>query len=124
MTLTGTQILALLEQQWSAAPGGTEKVTLLAVSNGFSYAWDGTRPLGSRVVPDSVRVAGEALVGDRSYRVTCNSFLATGGDGFSVFAAGTDRLGGALDLDALERYFGVHAPVEAPAAGRVTRADL
>ena len=36
--------------------------------------------------------------------MTVNSFLATGGDGFAVLNEGTDRLGGALDLDALEAY--------------------
>ena len=36
--------------------------------------------------------------------MTVNSFLATGGDGFSVLNEGTDRVGGAVDLDALEDY--------------------
>ena len=36
--------------------------------------------------------------------MTVNSFLATGGDGFGVLNDGTDRLGGAVDLDALEAY--------------------
>ena len=35
-----------------------------------------------------------------SYRVTVNSFLADGGDGFTTFAQGTSRLGGDLDIDA------------------------
>ena len=30
-----------------------------------------------------------------SFRVTMNNFLATGGDGFTVFNEGTDALGGA-----------------------------
>ena len=39
-----------------------------------------------------------------TYRITVNSFLATGGDGFGILNSGTDRLGGAVDLDALEDY--------------------
>ena len=35
-----------------------------------------------------------------------NNFLATGGDGFTVFNEGTDSLGGAQDIDALVAYFG------------------
>jgi 5'-nucleotidase len=35
-----------------------------------------------------------------TYRVTVNSFLATGGDGFTIFNNGTNRLGGAQDIDA------------------------
>ena len=38
-----------------------------------------------------------------SFRVTMNNFLATGGDGFTVFNEGTDALGGAQDIDALRR---------------------
>jgi 5'-nucleotidase len=39
-----------------------------------------------------------------SYRVTVNSFLADGGDTFTLLIGGTDRLGGAVDTDALEAY--------------------
>ena len=58
-----------------------------------------------------------------SYRVTVNSFLATGGDGFSVFNAGTDRVGGDVDIDALETYLTLPAnnPIAPPALTRVTR---
>ncbi len=34
-----------------------------------------------------------------------NNFLATGGDGFTVFNEGTNSLGGAQDIDALIAYF-------------------
>jgi 5'-nucleotidase len=40
-----------------------------------------------------------------TFRVTMNSFLAAGGDGFTVFNQGTDPLGGAQDIDALVDYF-------------------
>jgi 5'-nucleotidase len=40
-----------------------------------------------------------------SYRVTVNSFLADGGDNFVVLKDGTNRLGGDVDLDAVEKYF-------------------
>jgi 5'-nucleotidase len=39
-----------------------------------------------------------------------NNFLATGGDGFTVFNEGTSPLGGAVDLDALVAYFGATEP--------------
>ena len=40
----------------------------------------------------------------RRYRVTVNNFLASGGDGFSVFAESSDAFDAGLDLDALEAY--------------------
>ena len=104
-TLTGQQIYELLEQQWSAAQPFAR---ILQVSTGFGYqhAYDAGKPLGGRYLCDgSVAVNGVAVDKTARYRVTMNSFLADGGDNFSVFAQGADPLGGAQDLDALEAYF-------------------
>jgi 5'-nucleotidase len=56
-----------------------------------------------------------------SFRVTMNNFLATGGDGFTVFKEGTDALGGAVDLDAFVDYFRAAgaAGVAVPALNRI-----
>ena len=53
--------------------------------------------------------------------MTMNNFLATGGDGFTVFNEGTDALGGAVDLDALVAYFEAAgaAGVAVPALNRI-----
>ncbi|HWH27662.1 MAG TPA: hypothetical protein VNU26_01655 [Mycobacteriales bacterium] len=48
-----------------------------------------------------------------------NSFLAGGGDGFSVLTGGTDRVTGDIDLDALTAYLGANSPVSAPALDRI-----
>jgi 5'-nucleotidase len=40
-----------------------------------------------------------------------NNFIATGGDGFTAFTAGTDTLVGMSDLDALVAYFKAGSPV-------------
>ena len=47
-------------------------------------------------------------------RVTMNNFLATGGDGFTVFNEGTDALGGAQDIDAFVAYLGSFLPGAVP----------
>ncbi|MFZ4757868.1 MAG: 5'-nucleotidase C-terminal domain-containing protein, partial [Burkholderiaceae bacterium] len=57
------------------------------------------------------------------YRVTVNSFLADGGDGFETFRAGTDRLGGDLDVDALIAWLGATPTLEVPRAARVQRLE-
>jgi hypothetical protein len=52
-----------------------------------------------------------------------NSFLASGGDNFTVFRDGTDPAGGpGLDLDALEAYRQVE-PADAAGAGPDPRPD-
>ena len=55
-----------------------------------------------------------------SYRVTVNSFLADGGDSFPILTQGTDRLGGAVDTDALEAYFVAHSPVPPGPQNRIS----
>ena len=118
MTLTGAQIDALLEQQFdNPAVGGNR---ILQVSEGFSYSWSASAPTGSKVDPASIMIDGVEVDPAAGYRVTVNSFLADGGDNFSVLLEGTDRLGGEVDLDALVTYFGANSPVAPGPQDRIT----
>ncbi len=117
MTLTGAQLDAALEQQWQ--PTTTR---ILPPSASLAYTWSASAPIGSKVDAASIRIGGVAVVATSTYRVTVNSYLASGGDGFTVFAAGTERVGGAIDVDALAAYLGSHDPVDPPALDRITRA--
>ena len=119
MSLTGAHIQNLLEDQFDNPEPGSSRI--LQVSAGFSYTWDAAQPTGSKVDPTSIAIDGRVVDPETSYRVTVNSFMAEGGDLYSVLADDTDRLGGALDLDALIAYF---ANTEAVAPGpqnRITR---
>jgi len=49
-----------------------------------------------------------------TYKVTTNSFLADGGDAFTVFREGTNRVGGGEDLAALIRYLAAKSPLGPP----------
>jgi 5'-nucleotidase len=118
-TCTGAQIQALLEQQFDNPAAG--QVRILTVSRGFNYSYDRTRPAGDRVINSTVRLDGNPIVDGQSYRVQMNSFLATGGDGFSVFNQCTNQLGGEIDLDALVRYFQAHSPISPPTEDRIVR---
>ena len=118
-TMTGAQVRALLEQQFPGCGGQTTK-RILQVSAGFSY--DQTPEAGTcadRI--GAITLNGTPLDPVADYRVTMNSFLATGGDGFTVFNQGTNPLGGAVDLDALLDYFEASAgPIAPPATTRIT----
>ena len=117
MTLTGEQIDTLLEQQWE----GQTSPRILQVSEGFTYAWDANQPIGDRVDPLSIAIYGTPLDLTATYRITVNSFLADGGDNFSVLTEGTDRLGGEIDLDAMVTYFMLNSPVAPGPQDRITR---
>lgn len=115
LDLTGAQIRALLEQQWS--PSGT--VRILQVSKGFSYRWDAGRPLGARVVADSLMLDGVPLSPGAPYRVAVPDFLAGGGDGMTVLLQGQNRSVGKDLLTAVADYLTTHSPYTPAAMGRI-----
>ncbi|MES1204997.1 MAG: bifunctional metallophosphatase/5'-nucleotidase [Pseudomonadota bacterium] len=114
MNLTGAQIRQVLEQQWLGQPFPR----IMKVS-GLTYTWDPARPIGSRVV--EVRQSGVPISPSATYSVTCNNFMSTGGDNFTTFVAGTDKVGGPIDLDALVDYVEAHTPVAAVTDGRIAQ---
>jgi 5'-nucleotidase len=99
LTLTGAQLASVLEQQWLSS-----RPRILQPSGNVSYSWSAAAAPGSKVVPGSLKVDGRAVAPDARVRVTVNSFLAAGGDGFRVFIDGADRVGGPPDLEALVEY--------------------
>ena len=119
LTLTGAQIDTLLEQQFDNPTVGQTRI--LQVSAGFTYSWTASAPTGSKVDIASIMINGVPIDPSATYRVTVNSFLADGGDNFSVLPQGTDRLGGAVDTDAFEAYFQAHSPVAPGPQNRITR---
>ncbi len=131
MTLTATQLKALLEQQFKGCAGQAAN-RVMQVSNGLKYSWSAGAPACSKIVdvtftPTDVTVTPPVATGapqivvsngvvqnpGRTYRVTVNNFMATGGDGFTTLTGGANSLGGAQDIDALVAYL---ANYKAPAA--------
>jgi 5'-nucleotidase len=110
MTLSGAELKSLLESQQRPGRGAP---TLLAPSAGLAYRWVAGAPFGQRV--QDLRLNGAPLDAARDYRITVNSFLADGGDGFTALGAGHQRSGGGQDIDALLAYLQtVPAPVAVP----------
>ncbi|WP_232843126.1 bifunctional metallophosphatase/5'-nucleotidase [Allopontixanthobacter confluentis] len=115
-SFTGAQLLALLEQQFD--DDGFAQT--FSPSEGFAMRYDMRRPSGSRLVAASLD--GKPINPAATYRVTMNSFLAAGGDGFTVFADGTNVVTGPVDLDAMEAYLRAVPLRQLPETGRVTEA--
>jgi 5'-nucleotidase len=119
ITVSGAQLQRALEQQWLNQP----RPRVLQVSRGFTYTWDNSKPPGQRIVPGSLKLNGVSVEPQQRLRVTVNSFLASGGDNFSVFKQdGQDARTGMMDIDAFERYVtaqGTVSPVSAPRIQRV-----
>jgi 5'-nucleotidase len=117
LTLTGAQIKETLEQQWA----DPTRPRILQVSNGFSFSWDGAKPIGDRVALDRMSLNGKPIDAATSYRVTVNNYLAVGGDGFIALKQGTEALVGVYDSDALYGYFRANSPIGPAAGNRIAR---
>jgi 5'-nucleotidase len=117
LTLTGTQIKAMLEQQWL----DPKRPRILQVSKGFSYAWDEARPYGDRVAEGRMSLNGQRIDPAMSYRVTVNNYLAVGGDGFTALKEATTPQIGIYDVDALYAYFQMNSPVSPAQPGRIIK---
>lgn len=101
MTLTGAQLRTLLESQFPGCNGQTARRVLQA-STGLAYQYTEGAACNGRI--GNIVVHGAMVEPSTAYRVTVNSFLADGGDGFTVLTAGTQRLGGAVGVDSFEAY--------------------
>ncbi len=113
ITLTGAQLDAVLEQQQQDS-----RVTVLQISAGLTYSWSTSAPAGSKV--SNLRLNGSPIDPTTSYRVSVNNFLAAGGDGFTGFTAGTNLVGGPIDLDAFTAYLTANPNLSPPPADRIT----
>jgi len=122
LSLTAKDLKDFLEEQFAGCLGQSATATRFALpSAGFKYTWDGAKACGARISHVTLRTGSttETLVDasgvvanpTKSYRVTVNNFMADGGDGYSTLLKGTNRLGGAQDIDALTAYMtGFKAP--------------
>jgi len=132
LTLTSAQLKALLEQQFDHCTDPLPECAL-QVSAGLRIQWSASASAGSRIVdvdwtpvdlaavPPAVTGPTQAIVNAgvvlepaRKWRVTVNGFLAGGGDGYSTLVAGTDRLQGGQELDALAAYLAPYIAPHAP----------
>ena len=112
-SFTGAQLIAILQQQF--ADPAYPKV--LSVSDGFEMRVE-QRDGDWKFVDATLN--GQPIDPAATYRVTMNSFLASGGDGFTGFDAGTNVVTGRTDLEAMEAYLSADAVRQVPATDRVT----
>ncbi|HST86453.1 MAG TPA: bifunctional metallophosphatase/5'-nucleotidase [Kineosporiaceae bacterium] len=120
MSLTGRQLDAVLELQFcnSAAPSPDQRVPL-GVSRGFTYSYDPGLACGHRIRIRDFRLNGKKLTASGTVRVTVNSFYAAGENGFTALAAGTSRVTGGLERDALSSYLTANPHLSVPTRNRV-----
>jgi 5'-nucleotidase len=119
LDLSGEQLYCLLEQQFQVGHTLYPSATVSYVVDPAGTTATGDPCGGSRIVDGSLAFGGQPVVAGGTYRITVNSFLAGGGDGFTVLPGGTNAVTGVIDLDAFTAYLGAQSPVSAPALDRI-----
>jgi 5'-nucleotidase len=125
MSLTAQDLKNVLEEQFVSCRGQSATATRFMIpSAGFKYEWDGSKACDARiskvtltaggVTETIVNAAGVVVNPTKTFRITVNNFMATGGDGYSTFLKGTSLLGGAQDIDALSAFLGKYKAPAAP----------
>lgn len=113
MTLSGADLKAVFEQEFD----GQSFDQAFSPSANVRYSYDLTRPLGSRIF--DLTIDGKPIDPAADYRFTVNSFLASGGDSFTIFRNGRDVVTSGDDIDALEAWIKAVPVREIPAVGRI-----
>ncbi len=122
MNLTGQQIVTLLNQQWAGQP-----YARITKSSGITYNWDGKGTvdyLDDEVIVSSIKIGANPIDLNATYSVTVNSFMAAGGDNFSVLTEGSNRVIGKVDLEALVDFVkSLPQPFDYHIEGRISRTN-
>lgn len=115
MTLTGTQLRAVIEEGLD----DEGPMQVLSPSAGLMLRYDPARPSGKRIV--SLTLNGKPVSAAANYRVSMVNFLAEGGDGFTTFAKGTQRTRGMIDVMAFEDWLKAVPVREVPQESRTVK---
>jgi 5'-nucleotidase len=115
MDLTGAQLKQLLEQQWYGP------MRVMPTARGFSYTWDNAGPTDDKV--KSMKLDGTPVDPAATYRVVVSSYLASGGDGMTVFERGTNPRTVIGDVDALAAYIRANGTVVPQPLDRIKRVN-
>lgn len=112
LALSGKDLGLALEQGFSLKAG------MVQVS-GLRATYDLKRSAGARLV--SLEVGGKPMEPEKIYKVTTNSFLAEGGDGYGALRAGREVARDASLSEVICDYLKATGMVSAPKLGRLVR---
>lgn len=119
MTLTGSQLHELVVRQ---LPKTQEPRRYAQVSNNFRFQFN-QAPDGKSTLT-SLTLDGQPLQPTKDYRVVVNNFMAEGGDDFSVFRQGRDKVTLGVDVDALVEWLAENPKaVDQIQPGRILRTE-
>lgn len=114
--LTGAQLLEAMENGVSRIEDGSGRFPQIS---GMTLTFDSSKDAGSRVV--EITVGGAPLDLSKVYSLTTNSFVALGGDGYTVFNDSTDFFDTQfIDADVVSEFIREAGTISPEVDGRLT----
>ena len=113
--VTGEEIMAALEHGVDLFP---DEAGHFPHVSGMTYKFDAGKPVGERIVEAMIK--GEPLDEAKTYRLVTNDFMATGGDGYTMFDNKLFVAEGGLLSDVLIAYFEEMGEVNPDVEDRIT----
>lgn len=112
MFLTGKQLMDVLNYAATIKPG-----------HGAFLQVSGLKWTNNKGRPEKVMIGNVPLEVNKSYKVVTNSFMAAGGDGYSMFKKTHQVDTGFVDADSLREYIAKAGEVNPKIEGRLTWID-
>ena len=112
--VSGADLLAALEFGVADAPAPQGKFPQVS---GVSFKYDPKQEAGKRVY--DVKVGDKALDLEKTYTLATNDFMASGGDGYTMFAKGKKLGDYGMYTEVLEKYLAEHKNVNPKVEGRI-----
>lgn len=123
LSVSGTTLDMILEEQWMPPSYGCQRSAVLAVSSNVRYTYDLGRAVGDRVDPAKVMINGEPLDPNGTYRVATSSVMAVNGAdrGYPSFQEYDNLVrAGRMGQEVFLNYLRTHRRIDSPGVGRVT----
>jgi 5'-nucleotidase len=122
LDLTGAQVKQALENGVSKVEEGGGRFPQVG---GLRFVWNPGAAVGDRIIDLQVRDKDgsyKPIDPNATYRVVTNSFMVTGGDGYSVFTQGKNKIDtGLLQADAVIDYIVAKSPITLQVEGRIVK---
>lgn len=116
LSVTGAQLLEAMENGVSRVEDGSGRFPQIS---GMTLTFDSSKDPGSRVV--EITVGGQPLDANQVYSITTNSFVGTGGDGYTVFNDAQDFFDTQfVDADVVADFIREAGTISPTVEGRIT----
>ncbi len=120
-SISGEGLIQLFEEQFGGAGGSGDRVRIFQVSEGFTYAYDSTRPFGQRIDRSSIRLAGRPIAPSMTYRLATSNYLWDGGDELAAVKQGRDAVLVGVDYDLFADFIVNNSPLSPTPANRIRK---